>query len=170
MTHLIQRKPTVRTRIMAEFDRRVSAMSPSNGNVVKWLKVQRDPLNIQESRTEALNGNAISLYDPNENYIYEAGYVLCTLQIQVDYLYKIKEGQQATTELEYLRGDLVRELTADQMLTEESTGKKLTQRIHQITSSKDVDNVQDRYAAGFIELEVVYRHKKTDPHKLVSEA
>lgn len=156
---------TVRERIMQQLVVNVSAMSPANGNTVKWTKVHREPLD--HARQDKILGNVISLYDNRETYIYEAGFVLCTLQVQVDYLYKVRLGQTASSELERLRGDLYRVLVADHQLPEAGTGTKLAIGIHMLSYDKDVSGPAAEYANGFMEMQVQYRHRKQDPHRLI---
>jgi hypothetical protein len=155
---------TVRARIMQQLKTNIEAMTLKN-STVKWTTVMLEPLDT--AREEQIIGDAISLYDNRETYTYEVGCVLCVLQVQCDYWYKLKAGQSASVELERLRGDLVKAIVADQQLTETETNTPLTIGIHVLNYDKDIESPRAEFVGGFLEIEIRYRHKKQDPAALV---
>lgn len=158
---------TIRERIMRAFVALLEDMQPDHGDVVKWQGVFRE--NLEDLSDERVTGDIIGVYDPTESYLMLGSGVECTLSVQFEYWLSLGPDQVAATEVERMRGNLIQRVTAQQALIEPGTGASLTRLIEVERAERDADAPRSGYAGAFVEFKVVYRHRKGDPHRLVSQ-
>lgn len=169
MSQQLQTAPdTVRNRIVHQFMRSLKSMEPDEGDIVRWNAVVRGSL---ESLSEEKVGDTVAgVIDTNEQYQYLANSLTeCTLRVQIEYWYRVPAGKDPSDEMERLRGNLVQRLTAVDQMLEDGTNARLTQQIRLTSSDRDVEGPREQYGGAYIELSIVYRHRTSDPHRLVSE-
>lgn len=160
--------PTVRARIMTVIEGKLKLMRPEDGHCVKWDKVLREP--IEPDRSAQLNGDTVSVLDREEESTYEAGFVVQSLRVQMEYWLRTSPSFPSSQMLEIVRGDLVKLMLREQQLKEGPDRPALTMGIHIRHSDKDVEGPRASFVSGLVEFDIVYRHHKLDPCKLPSEA
>lgn len=143
-----------RERIMQHLQDRFTAMQVGvNGYSTTWNAVVRRPLTKQETAI----GDAVALFDVDEEKTPEIGFYRCSLRIQVEFFCTMLTGDDPSTELNRMLLDVQRCMRTD------VTCGGLGFNILELRNELDVDGPADRLVAGVVEFQVQYRHMLDDP-------
>lgn len=145
-----------REQIMAHLERRLTSVREGvSGYTSTWNTVVRRPLTKQEVAI----GDAIALFDTDEEKTAEIGFYRCFLTVMVEFFYTLKAGDNPSTELNRLLLDIQRIMRSD------VTCGGLSFNILEVRNELDIDGPADRLVAGVVEFQVQYRHLLDDPRK-----
>jgi hypothetical protein len=139
MQHLVQRFVDVRAN--------------DDGYTTTWNVVVRRPM----TKTEIGMGNAIGLYDTEEEKSALIGYYNSLLTVSVEFYYNSAIGDEPSQELNRMLMDVQRCMRSD------PTCAGLTFNIVEVRNELDIDGPSDRLVAGMAEFQVSYRHRLDDP-------
>lgn len=145
-----------RELIMAHLEKRfLEAREGVDEYTNTWNTVVRRPLTKQEVAI----GDAIALFDTDEEKTPEIGFYRCALSVSVEFFYSLKAGDNPSTELNRLLLDIQRIMRSD------VTCDGLSFNILEVRNELDIDGPADRLVAGVVEFQVQYRHLLDDPRK-----
>lgn len=148
---------SIREQILVNLKSRFSSVQPGvDGHTVEWLLVERAPINNSNIR----NGEVISILDAEEVKTPRIAHMECNLTVVTEFWYKMKQGDEGSTEANRLLADV------QKTMREDIYSNGLTYNIIELRNSLDVDSVNDRLVNGVIFWQVNYRHKLNDPTQL----
>lgn len=153
----------VRERIMQELEARFAGLNVDDNNGVEFKFVQREELD----HTKKFQGNAVSLLDISQSFIYQTAYLQCTLRVGVEYCHSVKSGETARTELNTIAAEITKTMLADTSLVETDSGLQLTENIQIVDDSTDVQGPFEKVVSGYMQFDIIYRTKKDDPYALM---
>ena len=151
---------TVRERILKELECRCKEMKAPD---TVWSIIQREALD--EERV-GMYSNMLSIMDTDETYEYGTGFIEPELRVEFEFWYRPKQGDTPSTELGIMLGSLKRLVLANTDLIETGTGTPLTLNMVLADSALSVEGIKDNIVTGFLMVDILYRHKNTDPSLL----
>lgn len=148
---------TIRERILREWESRIRAMAAPDYSV-SWNKVSRAPLN----RLQKLMKYGVSLLDINQVATEVTGATQQDMTVLVEFHVKNTYGENISQRMNEILGDFIKLFKSDMHTTEASTGVTLSMNIRVVSSEFDIEENQDNFVNGFVELVITYRHKYND--------
>jgi len=144
----------------------VEESDPYNGIFFDF--VQREELD----RTKQFQGNAISVLDMDEFYTYQTAYLLSTLRIGMEFWYKMKKGEVASTQLGIVLAELKRVFLSDTNLLEDNVSNtppfvQLCENVRIVQADYDIEGPFEKVVSGFIQFDFMYRTDKENPYTLM---
>lgn len=152
----------VKERVLKQIVANVTAMNDGD-NGFSFAHVERAALD----RSQKLKSNTIAVFDATETYTYQTAYLLCSLRIGLEFFYKMKYGEVASTALIGVQSQLQKVIANDPNLVEEGTSAQLAEDIKFVSYEPDIEGVFDGFVSGFLQFDVFYRVNKEDPYQLM---
>jgi hypothetical protein len=118
-----------------------------------WNAVVRRPL----TKAEVSLGNAIGMYDTEEEKVSEIGRYRSTLTVVIEFFHTLKHGEEPSTELNRMLADVQRAMRVD------VTCGGLSYNVVETKNELDIDGPADRLVAGIVEFQISYKHTLDDP-------
>ncbi len=153
---------SVRERVVAQIEAKLKAMTALANNGITFQFVERTELD----RTKKYMGNAASVLDLEESYVYQTCYLQCTLRVGIEYWYQVPFGAKPRKELGKVLAELKKLFGTDTNLVEDVTGLQLAENIQLAESDFDVEGPADKVVSGYFQIDVTYRTDKQDPYVL----
>lgn len=151
---------SVRERILKELILRFQSMkSPAT----EWHIIQREPFDVD---AVGMFSNLLSVLDTDEPYNYITGFIEPNLRVELEFLYRPKQGDVASTVLNKMLSDLATIVLTNTALVETDTEIPLTLNMQIAESGMDIEGPRDDLVSGFLMFDVMYRFKATDPTAL----
>jgi hypothetical protein len=145
-----------RERIMEHLvDRFGDIREGENGYTVTWNVVARRPM----TKAELNLGNALGLFDVEEEKTARIGYYDCQLKVVCEFFHVLQIGDEPSTELNRMLCDIQRAMRSD------IGCGGLSLNIVENNSELDIDGPADRLVAGVVEFQIAYRCALDDPRE-----
>ena len=108
-----------------------------------------------------------ALLDSVETYIYQTGYLQCTMQLGVDVSMRLSHGDVPSTRQAHIFAELKKVMLSNYHTVEDDTALQLTENVQMREYLPDPSSANDDVITAFITFDVIYRENKENPYQLM---
>lgn len=151
---------SIRENLLEQVKIRFAEMATGVGEYsTTWNKVARTPIDKPSKEL----GNALCVLEGREVKTKQIGYYVCNLTVALEFHLKLSLGDVPSTELNRALVDVERMMMSDLNMG------GIAVNVEQVQADTDIEGAGDKTVSGAAVFVIQYRHKLTDPRKLVGE-
>lgn len=123
----------------------------------RFAIVTRDPLSQEHFSKIAPGDCAIGIYDLSESKERKMSKTYCTLDVMIEFYYKVMLGDNKSDQLSRVLADCEAVIMSDPQVKQTATN------MYETNNRVDIDGVSDKIINGFIRVEIQYTHGVSSP-------